>query len=413
LSKARPLRIKALSIAAVLLGFIFLLAAYAIAAAGPDFWVALTDNRRNHIFTNAAATLAVGFWSLRIAGRVDRKIAEVFRHVVFIHGGLAFIILISRNYYSIKIMLTAFAMSVALGLLVMFSRHVRSRPNIALLGHRHPLISQINYPIDVILDPSIPLTKYDIILTSDILDTSPEWSGPMDRAMLLGKQIRHVAEFTEDVQGIVSIDHFDLEQISVARMEAYRFGKRLLDILLVVVAVPLAAPLLMLGMCMVLIKMGRPIFFVQPRVGLGGQPFQMYKLRTMRIANHAEGVRATSSGDSRVTKVGKILRRFRIDELPQLLNVLKGDMSVIGPRPEQPMLTQEYERELPAFVYRSLVRPGITGWAQVRAGYAANLEETRVKLTYDLFYIKNFSFALDMQILFRTIWTLASGVGAR
>jgi lipopolysaccharide/colanic/teichoic acid biosynthesis glycosyltransferase len=231
--------------------------------------------------------------------------------------------------------------------------------------------------------------------------------------MLLGKQIRHVAEFTEDVQGIVSIDHFDLEQISVARMEAYRFGKRLLDILLVVVAVPLAAPLLMLGMCMVLIKMGRPIFFVQPRVGLGGQPFQMYKLRTMRIANHAEGVRATSSGDSRVTKVGKILRRFRIDELPQLLNVLKGDMSVIGPRPEQPMLTQEYERELPAFVYRSLVRPGITGWAQVRAGYAANLEETRVKLTYDLFYIKNFSFALDMQILFRTIWTLASGVGAR
>jgi lipopolysaccharide/colanic/teichoic acid biosynthesis glycosyltransferase len=139
----------------------------------------------------------------------------------------------------------------------------------------------------------------------------------------------------------------------------------------------------------------------------------MYKLRTMQLAA-PDGIEiATQNGDGRVTPIGRWLRRFRIDELPQLWNVLKGDMSLIGPRPEQPALTQSYCEDLPSFAYRSLVRPGITGWAQVRAGYAADLEETRIKLGYDLFYLKNFSFSLDMQIIFRTVGTLIFGNGVR
>ena len=122
---------------------------------------------------------------------------------------------------------------------------------------------------------------------------------------------------------------------------------------------------------------------------------------------------ATSHGDARITKFGAFLRRFRVDELPQLWNVLIGDMSLIGPRPEQPGLTRDYIGQMPAFAYRHLVRPGITGWAQVRAGYAANLEETRIKLSYDLFYVKNFSLALDLHVIIRTFWTIASGSGVR
>lgn len=139
----------------------------------------------------------------------------------------------------------------------------------------------------------------------------------------------------------------------------------------------------------------------------------MYKLRTMRDSADNRVGTATSIGDNRVTKAGQILRRFRIDELPQLWNVLKGDMSLIGPRPEQEGLSYAYISSVPSFAYRSLVRPGITGWAQVNAGYAANLEESRVKLSYDLFYVKNISFSLDIQIVLRTVFTILGGAGVR
>ena len=139
----------------------------------------------------------------------------------------------------------------------------------------------------------------------------------------------------------------------------------------------------------------------------------MYKLRTMRAPRPEDGEIATNKNDVRITYFGALLRRFRIDELPQLWNILIGDMSLIGPRPEQPGLTKQYIDAMPAFAYRHLVRPGITGWAQVRAGYAANLEETRVKLAYDLFYVKNFSLILDLQIILRTFWTIVSGSGVR
>jgi lipopolysaccharide/colanic/teichoic acid biosynthesis glycosyltransferase len=153
---------------------------------------------------------------------------------------------------------------------------------------------------------------------------------------------------------------------------------------------------------------------VQDRVGLGGKSFKMLKLRTMRPAAVGAAAAATDAANSvRITPVGRFLRKYRIDELPQLFNVLVGNMSVVGPRPEWKVLSDAYREKFPVYSYRTLVRPGITGWAQVRSGYAADLEETRMKVGYDLFYIKNFSFALDVQILVRTIWTLVSAFGAR
>ncbi|MDB5480544.1 MAG: exopolysaccharide biosynthesis polyprenyl glycosylphosphotransferase [Caulobacteraceae bacterium] len=191
-----------------------------------------------------------------------------------------------------------------------------------------------------------------------------------------------------------------------------RSGKRLFDILVSLAVAPLALPVVIAAGAAILLTMGKPVFFRQVRVGLGGRPFMILKLRTMR-PGEAGGQTATVVGDARVTPLGRWLRRYHLDELPQLWNVLIGEMSLVGPRPEQPALAEAYAREAPAFAYRQLMRPGITGWAQVRAGYAADLAETRVKLVHDLFYLKKCSFALDVEICARTVWALLSGAGAR
>jgi lipopolysaccharide/colanic/teichoic acid biosynthesis glycosyltransferase len=139
----------------------------------------------------------------------------------------------------------------------------------------------------------------------------------------------------------------------------------------------------------------------------------MWKLRTMRQPRGGEALRETVPGDNRIPPYGRLLRRLRIDELPQLWNVLVGDMSLIGPRPEAATFHNSYLKDLPEYAYRNLVRPGITGWAQVCTSPSANVQEARTKLSYDLFYVKKVSFLLDLQILLRTFWILASGSGVR
>jgi lipopolysaccharide/colanic/teichoic acid biosynthesis glycosyltransferase len=159
--------------------------------------------------------------------------------------------------------------------------------------------------------------------------------------------------------------------------------------------------------------MGRPVFFLQDRVGQSGEIFRMFKLRTMRPRLEGEQARATALNDNRITPVGNILRKYHVDELPQMWNVLKGDMSLIGPRPEQPELALAYAESMPAYCYRHLVRPGITGWSQVCFGYAETFAETREKLTYDLHYVKFLSLALDMSIAIMTVKILLKGALVR
>jgi lipopolysaccharide/colanic/teichoic acid biosynthesis glycosyltransferase len=139
----------------------------------------------------------------------------------------------------------------------------------------------------------------------------------------------------------------------------------------------------------------------------------MLKFRTMRVDAEAGGVRWAQKDDPRVTRVGRILRRFRVDELPQLINVLRGEMGVVGPRPERPQFVAQLRTQIPYYELRTLVRPGITGWAQVRYPYAASLEEAREKLQYDLYYVKHLSVRLDLTILFHTAKVVLFGRGAR
>lgn len=199
------------------------------------------------------------------------------------------------------------------------------------------------------------------------------------------------------------------EGFQIGREPVFERLKRLTDILLSLVGLVLFAPLLLLlGPCIRLAD-GGPVFYRQMRVGLNRRPFEIYKLRTMR--EHPEGEPYTGRGDARVTPLGRFLRATRIDEAPQLWNVLRGEMSLIGPRAEWVKLVVEYERKIPCYHFRHLVKPGITGWAQVNYPYGANLEDTMRKLEYDLYYIRFFSFILDASIVLKTIHVMLGGKG--
>jgi lipopolysaccharide/colanic/teichoic acid biosynthesis glycosyltransferase len=184
------------------------------------------------------------------------------------------------------------------------------------------------------------------------------------------------------------------------------------DVFVAVLILPLAS--LIWAAAAVLIKLDSrgPVLFLQDRVGYRGKTFRIYKLRTMRVA--AEGAHYTEAHDPRVTRVGTFLRKYRIDELPQILNIFKGEMSWIGPRPEPKSMSYQRQSKIPFYSYRYIVRPGITGWAQVNQGYVDdNPDVVKYKLDFDFYYIKNLSLWLDMVIVLKTIGIIVTGFGSR
>jgi exopolysaccharide biosynthesis polyprenyl glycosylphosphotransferase len=191
------------------------------------------------------------------------------------------------------------------------------------------------------------------------------------------------------------------------------FGKRLLDLTAAAVGLLLAAPLMALVALAVRLDSPGPIFFRQERVGRGRRPFTLWKFRSMAEDAEAGGARWAVVGDSRVTRVGRLIRKTRLDELPQLWNVLVGDMSLVGPRPEREHFVRQLMEKSSFYEQRLVVRPGLTGWAQIKAPYASSFEESIEKLKYDLYYIKNISLFLDVSILLSTARIVLLGRGAR
>lgn len=190
--------------------------------------------------------------------------------------------------------------------------------------------------------------------------------------------------------------------------------KRLADTLLIIVTLPVSIPLG--AVCWLAVRLWGgpgPVLFSQVRVGHLGRPFVLYKFRSMENTAEENGARMADIDDPRITAVGRVLRRTRFDEIPQLWNIVRGEMSLVGPRAEQPEMMQSFEREIPFYRYRHGVRPGLTGWAQVNWGYASTVEETMVKLSYDLYYVRHMSPLLDISIMWQSIRTVLTGRGAR
>jgi len=189
--------------------------------------------------------------------------------------------------------------------------------------------------------------------------------------------------------------------------------KRIFDIVGALILLVLTLPIMVITGILILLESGGPMLYLQERVGQGGRLFNVIKFRSMRTDAEKDGKpRWASAKDDRITRVGKVIRKIRVDELPQLFSVLSGDMSLVGPRPERPYFVDKLTQEIPYYAVRQSVKPGVTGWAQVRYHYGASVEDSAEKLQYDLYYVKNHTLFLDLVVLFETVGVVVMAKGA-
>lgn len=237
------------------------------------------------------------------------------------------------------------------------------------------------------------------------------------RARFSGVRIMDLSRFYEDSWKKVPVFHlgtswfFLNEGFALIASRTQLRLKRLMDILISGIFLLVLWPVMVITALLVKLESAGPAVYRQTRTGKDGEDFVIYKFRSMTVNAESQGAQWAQKNDVRVTKVGKFIRLTRLDELPQLWNVLKGDMSFIGPRPERPEFNGQLSQQIPYYNLRHLVRPGITGWAQILYPYGASVEDAQEKLQFDLFYIKNFSFLLDFQIVLKTISVVILGKG--
>jgi sugar transferase (PEP-CTERM system associated) len=239
------------------------------------------------------------------------------------------------------------------------------------------------------------------------------------RIKTTGVHVNDISSFLERETGRVDLDSVNPSWLifsdgfsSGRRLSG--IAKRLFDIAASAVLLALTLPVILLFALLIKLESRGPAFYRQERVGRYGVGFNLLKLRSMRVDAEAEGKAIwAAKNDPRVTRVGKFIRKVRIDELPQTWCVLKGDMSFVGPRPERPEFVSDLEKQLPYFAERHMVKPGITGWAQINYPYGASIEDSRQKLEYDLYYAKNYTPFLDLLILLQTIRVVIWPEGAR
>jgi lipopolysaccharide/colanic/teichoic acid biosynthesis glycosyltransferase len=247
-------------------------------------------------------------------------------------------------------------------------------------------------------------------------DLPDEWEMFLADAALAGRIVYQVKQLGESLTGRVELEHLSENSFgSLLPARGYFYLKGLVDFLFALLILPLALPVMALIALAIRLESRGPALFRQKRVGHAGRPIIVYKFRTMHAVAVEDERKAamTSDDDDRITRAGRVLRNLRLDELPQLFNILKWEMSWIGPRPEAEVLSVWYTSELPFYRYRHVVKPGISGWAQVNQGHVAEVEEVHRKLQYDFYYIKYFSPWLDLLILLRTVKTMLTGFGSR
>lgn len=264
--------------------------------------------------------------------------------------------------------------------------------------------------------PRLPSERNAIVVADMHADLGDEWERLLTEAALQDFPVYHVTQLREAMTGKVQFDHLSENSFgALIPTLTYKKVKRLIDFVAALALLPILLPVMLLVALAIKLDSPGPAFFFQRRMGYRGQFFRMIKFRTMTVtedgADRAASV--TADNDHRITRLGKVLRPTRIDELPQVFNILAGQMSWIGPRPEAVSLSQEYAAKIPNYRYRHLVRPGLSGWAQVHQGHVTTVEDIRDKLRYDFYYVKNISLWLDIVIALRTLRVIVTGFGAK
>lgn len=261
--------------------------------------------------------------------------------------------------------------------------------------------------------------EIDAVLVAITHEKHPDLLRVLLDVKVKGVDIYDVPTFYEQLKGALPVEHMRDGWIVYASFYGMRNSmyavhvKRLIDLVVSFFGMIILSPVLLVTAIMTKVDSNGPIFFFQKRVGLSGRVFEILKFRSMKDKAETSGAVWASEKDPRVTRVGRIIRKTRIDELPQLWNVFTGEMSFIGPRPERPEFVLELNKDIPFYTLRHAVKPGITGWGQVSYRYGASKEDAIKKLQYDLFYLKNLSFLLDLQILLKTIRVILFLEGGR
>ena len=292
-------------------------------------------------------------------------------------------------------------------------RERRVKPHLALIGPEpNPLIEVLQNVQWSVLKVPLLNESFSAIVVDSHFDLPPEWEHLVAEAVLQGIPVHDSKHMREALTRRVEITHMAHNNFgSLLPALTYVRIKRIIDLIFAIPAAILFSPLILCFAVLIKFESRGPMIFAQKRMGFRGKPFTVFKLRSMI---HSEGgAHFTHQNDSRITRVGAFVRKYRIDELPQIWNIIRGDMSWIGPRPEAVALADLYEENIPFYVYRHAVRPGISGWAAVHQGNVAQVDAASVKLQYDFFYIKYCSLWLDVLILLMTVRTIVTGFGSR
>ncbi len=311
---------------------------------------------------------------------------------------------LGRVYYSRSFLVLAYILNTTWFLTGSFSRRKKKLKFALLPSDKDSELFKEKELSCFILDEPCENPNIDGLIIPSTEDLPPEWEQYIVNQMLKGVPVYTTYSIYEDVLGKIPIKYF-YGRFAETQVQStiFKVLKRISDVLLIVIASPLILLIVVIVSILIKLDSDGPVFFKQERVGQGGKVFKIVKFRTMYSDAEIDGPKFSNENDPRVTRVGRFLRKFHLDEIPQFWNVLKGDMSLIGPRPEQVEFVREFEKKIPYYNLRHLVKPGITGWAQVQYGYAASLDETVEKLEYDLFYIKNPSIWLDLAIAIKTL----------
>ena len=374
----------------------------------------------NTLIANVLAICLALWIRISVSTYPGIRAGQIVLPAVFVaHSTMLILLVLARIPYHRPSLALGFAIHLVIAFAIYFFVSRRLRPRIAIVpGGNTDQLRQIDR-VDwrMLTAPELHRVRECHAIVADFSDLPDEWEAFLADAALEGRIVYQVQQLLESLTGRVQVRHLSENSFgSLVPARAYSAIKHLGDWLLAVAVLPLLIPLLAITALAIRLVDGGPVLFRQKRTGRQGRQFWVTKFRTMKVAGDIEDQRLaamTDDGDVRITKLGAFLRRSRIDELPQVWNILKGEMSWIGPRPEAEVLSAWYTGDIPFYRYRHVVRPGISGWAQVNQGHVAEVDDIHLKLQYDFFYIKYFSPWLDILIVFRTVRTMLTGFGSK
>lgn len=415
-------KLLSLSIINFSIGFFVILLIPTLQLWGWGFWNYLDHVRINTIVANSITFSLISFILWRFKRFAGTNIQSYIIPTVSIVYFLVFTyFLFTRFGYSRYVLIGGYSLNILWFFLITYLLKERKKRHFFVIPHgkANNLIRLKNFrefKFTVITEPKIKIEQvcHGIIVDLNASTLTREWEKFIAKCTLEHIPVYHSKHIIEDITGRIQIEHLSENHFgTLLPSPFYSFGKRLLDLLIVFLSLPLTLPIMLIVAVLIKLESKGPILFIQDRVGQGNIDFKIFKFRSMFIDAEKEGAKLAQIDDHRITKIGQWIRKTRIDELPQLWNVLKGEMSFIGPRPEQRTFVTQFEECIPFYMYRLVLKPGMTGWAQVMQGYASNENDTILKIQYDFYYIKHFSFWLDILIVLKTIRVLVTGFGAK